>query len=47
MKRTSKNVYFATAIILFSLVLLLLPACANTEHTVQLLDGETVVAEKV
>ncbi|MBQ4113577.1 MAG: hypothetical protein IJD38_12350 [Clostridia bacterium] len=39
MKKTSKIVYFATAIILLSLFLLLLPACSGAEHTVQLLDG--------
>ena len=39
MKKPSKIAYFATAIILLSLFLLLLPACSNAEHTVQLLDG--------
>jgi hypothetical protein len=39
MKKTSKIAYFATAMILLSLCLLLFPACSNAEHTVQLLDG--------
>lgn len=39
MKKSSKIAYFATAMILLSLFLLLLPACSNAEHTVQLLDG--------
>ena len=39
MKKTSKIAYFAATVILLSLCLLLLPACSNAEHAVQLLDG--------
>ena len=42
MKKTSKIAYFATAIILLSLFLLLLSACSGAEHAVQLLDGSNL-----